>query len=66
MGCRLRRYEIPPLKGGLFGQAVRAAIFHYDEDGGCTGEDTYSDGPFTADWVSRLAPADEATLARGR
>jgi hypothetical protein len=44
----------------------QAAIFHYDEDGVCTGEDTYSDGALTMDRVRRLTPGEEATLPRLR
>jgi hypothetical protein len=40
----------------------QAAIFHYDEHGICTGEDTYSDGPLTPERLRRLTPAEEATL----
>jgi len=39
-----------------------AAIFHYDEEGVCTGEDTYSDGALTVDRVRKLTPEEEATL----
>ena len=44
----------------------QAAIFHYDEHGVCTGEDTYSDGPLTPERLRKLTAAEEATLLRGR
>lgn len=40
----------------------QAAIFHYDENGVCTGEDTYSDGTLTPDRIRKLTPEEEATL----
>jgi hypothetical protein len=43
----------------------QAAIFHYDEQGHCTGEDTYSDGPLTPERLRKLTPAEVATLPRG-
>jgi hypothetical protein len=43
----------------------QAAIFHYDEQGNCTGEDTYSDGPLTPERLRKLTPAEVATLPRG-
>lgn len=43
----------------------QAAIFHYDEAGNCTGEDTYSDGPLTPERLRKLTPEEEATLPRG-
>jgi hypothetical protein len=43
----------------------QAAIFHYDERGVCTGEDTYSDGPMTPERLRRLTPEEEATLPPG-
>lgn len=42
----------------------QAAIFHYDEQGNCTGEDTYSDGPLTPERLRKLTPAEIATLPR--
>jgi hypothetical protein len=42
----------------------QAAVFHYDENGVCTGEDTYSDGPLTPQRLRRLLPEEEATLPR--
>ena len=42
----------------------QAAIFHYDEQGHCTGEDTYSDGPLTPERLRKLTPAEVATLPR--
>jgi len=44
----------------------QAAIFHYDEHGVCTGEDTYSDGPLTPERLRKLTAEEEATLPRGR
>lgn len=44
----------------------QAAIFHYDESGECTGEDTYSDGPLTPERLRKLTPEEAATLPRGR
>jgi hypothetical protein len=43
----------------------QAAVFHYDENGVCTGEDTYSDGPLTPERLRKLTPEEEATLPRG-
>lgn len=40
----------------------QAAIFHYDADGVCTGEDTYSDGPVSAERLRKLTDAEVATL----
>ena len=40
----------------------QAAVFHYDADGVCTGEDTYSDGPITPDRIRKLTEAERATL----
>lgn len=40
----------------------QAAVFHYDADGVCTGEDTYSDGPVTPDRIRRLTAEEVATL----
>ena len=42
----------------------QSAIFHYDEDGVCTGEDTYSDGGVSADRGRPLPPVEAATLPR--
>lgn len=42
----------------------QAAVFHYDERGVCTGEDTYGDGPLTPERLRRLTPEEEATLPR--
>jgi hypothetical protein len=42
----------------------QSAIFHYDENGICTGEDTYSDGALTKDRVRKLTPEEEKTLPR--
>lgn len=42
----------------------QAAVFHYDENGVCTGEDTYSDGPLTPDRLRKLTAAERATLPR--
>ena len=57
-------------EGQLSGNYVfsyrQAAVFHYDEHGVCTGEDTYSDGPLTSERLRKLTPAEEATLPRGR
>ncbi len=44
----------------------QAAVFHYDAQGVCTGEDTYSDGPLTPERLRKLAPEEVATLPRGR
>jgi len=44
----------------------QAAIFHYDENGACTGEDTFSDGPLSSERLRRLTLEEEATLPRGR
>lgn len=43
----------------------QAAIFHYDEAGHCTGEDTYSDGALTPERLRKLTPEEVATLPRG-
>ncbi len=40
----------------------QAAVFHYDADGVCTGEDTYSDGTLTPDRIRKLTEAEVATL----
>jgi hypothetical protein len=40
----------------------QAAVFHYDTDGVCTGEDTYSDGPLSPDRLRKLTPQEIATL----
>ncbi len=40
----------------------QAAVFHYDADGICTGEDTYSDGPPTSERVRELSREEIATL----
>ena len=40
----------------------QAAVFHYDADGVCTGEDTYSDGPLSPDRIRKLSDAEVATL----
>ncbi len=42
----------------------QAAIFHYDAQGACTGEDTYSDGALTPDRIRKLTPEEIATLPR--
>ena len=42
----------------------QSAIFHYDANGVCTGEDTYSDGPLTPQRLRKLTPEEEATLPR--
>lgn len=42
----------------------QAAIFHYDEQGNCTGEDTYSDGALTPERLRKLTPEEVATLPR--
>lgn len=42
----------------------QAAIFHYDEKGDCTGEDTYSDGTLTPDRIRKLTPGEIETLPR--
>jgi len=44
----------------------QAAIFHYDEQGHCTGEDTYSDGGLSPERLRKLTPEEVATLPRGR
>lgn len=41
-----------------------AAIFHYDEQGNCTGEDTYSDGGISPERLRKLTREEEATLPR--
>ena len=41
-----------------------AAIFHYDEQGNYTGEDTYSDGALTPERLRKLTPEEIATLPR--
>jgi len=40
----------------------QAAVFHYDTDGVCTGEDTYSDGPLNVERLRKLTDAEIATL----
>lgn len=40
----------------------QSAIFHYDANGICTGEDTYSDGELGPQRLRRLTPEEEATL----
>jgi hypothetical protein len=42
----------------------QAALFHYDKNGICTGEDTYSDGPMTGERLRKLTEAEVATLPR--
>ena len=42
----------------------QAAIFHYDEQGNCTGEDTYRDGALTPERLRKLTPEEVATLPR--
>ncbi len=42
----------------------QSAIFHYDEAGACTGEDTYSDGSLTPERLRKLTPEEVATLPR--
>jgi hypothetical protein len=52
------------LSGSYVFSYRQAAIFHYDESGVCTGEDTYSDGPLTPQRLRKLTPEEEATLPR--
>jgi len=40
----------------------QAAVFHYDADGICTGEDTYSDGPLLPERLRELTEEEIATL----
>jgi hypothetical protein len=54
------------LEGNYVFSYRQAAIFHYDEHGICTGEDTYSDGPLTPERLRKLTPEEEATLPRPR
>jgi hypothetical protein len=67
-GSALRAMGLPcdDLSGNYVFSYRQAAIFHYDERGVCTGEDTYSDGPLTPERLRKLTPAEEATLPRGR
>lgn len=66
-GKALQAMGIPcnDLKGNYVFSYRQAAIFHYDEKGDCTGEDTYSDGPLTPERLRKLTPEEEATLPRG-
>lgn len=43
----------------------QAAIFHYDDEGVCTGEDTYSDGGPSAERIRPLTDEEKATLPAG-
>jgi hypothetical protein len=67
-GRALKAMGLPcdDLSGSYVFSYRQAAIFHYDEQGVCTGEDTYSDGPLTPERLRRLTPEEEATLPRGR
>ena len=40
----------------------QAAVFHYDAEGVCTGEDTYSDGPLNAERLRKLTAEEVSTL----
>lgn len=42
----------------------QAAVFHYDAEGNCTGEDTYSDGPLSPERLRKLTAEEVATLPR--
>jgi hypothetical protein len=66
-GRALQAMGIPcdDLNGNYVFSYRQAAIFHFDEKGNCTGEDTYSDGPLTAERLRKLTPEEEATLPRG-
>ena len=56
----------PPSDGSHYVYSYRqAAIFHYDDEGICTGEDTYSDGGPTAERLRALTPEEQETLPSG-
>jgi len=65
-GTALRAMGLPcdDVSGNYVFSYRQAAIFHYDENGVCTGEDTYSDGALTPERLRKLTPAEEATLPR--
>jgi hypothetical protein len=67
-GSALRAMGLPcdDLSGNYVFSYRQAAIFHYDANGVCTGEDTYSDGPLTPERLRKLTPEEVASLPRGR
>ena len=67
-GKALQAIGVPcdDLNGNYVYSYRQAAIFHFDEQGNCTGEDTYSDGGISPERLRKLTPEEEATLPRGR
>ncbi|MEZ4279727.1 MAG: hypothetical protein R3F21_08970 [Myxococcota bacterium] len=64
-GRALKAMGIPMRRGRRLLRLLRqAAIFHFDEQGNCTGEDTYSDGALTPERLRKLTPEEIATLPR--